>query len=70
MDDRDLRPGFKFKDADLLGIPLRVTIGTRNLKNGQVELKLRSGSESSLIPLDNAGTIISDKVKELYDSLK
>ena len=70
LDDRDLRPGFKFKDSDLLGIPLRVTIGTRNLKNGQVEIKLRSESESSLISLKDAPSIISNKVNELYDSSK
>jgi prolyl-tRNA synthetase len=39
---RDARPGVKFKDADLIGIPLRVTVGDKGLKNGQVELKPRS----------------------------
>jgi prolyl-tRNA synthetase len=42
VDDRDERPGVKFKDADLVGIPLRVTVGDKGLKNGQVELKPRS----------------------------
>jgi prolyl-tRNA synthetase len=42
VDDREERPGVKFKDADLIGIPLRVTVGERGLKNGQVELKPRS----------------------------
>jgi prolyl-tRNA synthetase len=42
VDDREERPGVKFKDADLVGIPLRVTIGEKGLKNGQVELKPRS----------------------------
>ena len=70
LDDRDMRAGFKFKDADLLGTPLRVTIGTRNLKNGQIELKHRSESESSLLSLKDAVTIILDRVKELHDSTK
>ena len=42
VDDREERPGVKFKDADLIGVPLRVTIGEKGLKNGQVELKPRS----------------------------
>ena len=42
FDDRDERPGVKFKDADLLGIPLRVTIGAKALKSGNVELKPRT----------------------------
>jgi len=70
LDDRDLRAGFKFKDADLLGIPLRVTIGSRELKNGKVEMKIRSESESILISYDDAAGIIIDKVKDLYDSTK
>ena len=41
-DDRDLRPGVKFKDVDLIGIPLRVVIGDRGLKEGAIELKWRS----------------------------
>ncbi len=42
MDDRDVRPGIKFKDADLIGIPYQIVIGQRNLKDGFVELKSRS----------------------------
>jgi prolyl-tRNA synthetase len=70
MDDRDLRPGVKFKDADLLGIPVRINVGARNLKNGYVEMKLRTEAESVLIPTHDAPKIIAAKVKELYDSLK
>ncbi|MBF0611695.1 MAG: proline--tRNA ligase [Magnetococcales bacterium] len=43
LDDRDERPGVKFKDADLLGIPKRVLVGGRSLKEGKVELKSRTG---------------------------
>ncbi len=42
IDDRDQRPGFKFKDADLIGIPLRVVVGERGLKEGTVEIKWRA----------------------------
>ncbi len=42
IDDRDERPGVKFKDADLIGIPFRITVGERSLKEGKVELKARS----------------------------
>lgn len=70
LDDRDLRGGIKFKDADLLGTPIRITLGMRNLQNGQAEMKLRMESESRLIPLEHAGTLVGDKIKELYDSIK
>ena len=70
LDDRDERAGVKFKDADLLGIPVRVTVGSRGLKNGEVEVKLRPEPESFTAPLDHAATAISDTVKGLYDSLK
>ena len=47
IDDRDERPGVKFADAELIGIPLRVTIGPRGLENGIVELLERSDSEKT-----------------------
>jgi prolyl-tRNA synthetase len=46
VDDRDQRPGFKFKDADLIGIPLRVVISERGLKEGKIEIKWRHESEA------------------------
>ena len=52
-DDRDERAGVKFNDADLLGIPLRLTIGARGVKNGVAELKLRNGDEVRELPLDD-----------------
>jgi prolyl-tRNA synthetase len=70
LDDRDVRAGFKFKDADLLGIPLRIAIGTRNLKKGQVEVKLRSESDSISVPLRDSASMIFDKINKLYDSTK
>ncbi len=52
LDDRDERPGVKMKDADLLGIPLRLTIGKRGLQEGKVEIKARKGGEVTFVPLD------------------
>ena len=70
LDDRDERAGVKFKDADLLGIPVRITVGSRGLKNGEVEVKLRPEPESFTVPLNSAADAISDTVKGLYDSVK
>ena len=54
LDDRDERPGFKFKDADLIGIPLRIVVGSKNLADGKVELKQRKTGEVELLPLAEA----------------
>ncbi|MEM6707279.1 MAG: proline--tRNA ligase [Pseudomonadota bacterium] len=61
LDDRNERPGVKFADADLLGLPLRVTIGDRGLKDGQVEFRRRLESDSQTIPVrDIADLIVSE----------
>ena len=70
LDDRDERPGVKFNDADLIGTPVRVTVGLRGVKGGQVEMKLRAESGSTDVPIKDAPSVIKEKVKELYDSLK
>jgi len=70
LDDRDERAGVKFNDADLLGIPLRVTVGAKGIKGGQVEIKLRSEAESFFVPVNNAVSSIKEKVEALYDSSK
>ena len=62
FDDRDLRPGVKFKDADLIGIPLRVNFGGKGLKEGVVELKWRTSAESERVSL-------ADAVKTVIDQL-
>ncbi|MDH3584983.1 MAG: His/Gly/Thr/Pro-type tRNA ligase C-terminal domain-containing protein, partial [Phycisphaerae bacterium] len=51
LDDRAERPGVKFKDADLVGIPLRITIGDKSLANEQVELKSRSAEKAEMVGL-------------------
>ncbi len=53
-DDRDERPGVKFNDADLIGIPLRVAVSARNLANDQIEIKLRKEKDATFVPLDQA----------------
>jgi prolyl-tRNA synthetase len=64
LDDRDERPGFKFKDADLLGIPLRVTVGKSLTKNGVVELRHRKdGTTEELVP-----EIVTERVLEIIQS--
>jgi prolyl-tRNA synthetase len=54
-DDRDERAGVKFKDADLLGIPVRIAVGKKGLAEGKVEWKLRRGKEVTLVPLADVG---------------
>lgn len=54
LDDRDARPGSKFADADLVGFSLRLTVGTRSLQTGSVEMKLRGSDLVELVPLDDA----------------
>jgi len=64
LDDRDERPGSKFKDADLLGVPLRVTIGEKGLADGIVELRDRKTSAVERVPVGNAATAVIDRVRE------
>jgi len=63
IDDRDERPGIKFKDADLLGIPLRITIGRKSLKQGLVEIRIRESGETIGVPKDKC----QEKVQELIN---
>jgi len=66
LDDRDERAGVKFKDADLIGIPVRITVGKKALQTGNVEIKLRTEPKPTLIPVDTAVA----KTVELVNSLK
>ncbi len=73
-DDRDERAGVKFNDADLLGIPLRLTVGGRGLKSGQLELKLRRNGEMREAPVDGVvaaiKAIIEDEIAAVLATLK
>jgi prolyl-tRNA synthetase len=62
LDDRDGRPGVKFADAELIGIPLRVTIGPRGLENSIVELTARSDGERHDVPIDDVVARLVDLV--------
>ena len=57
FDDRNERAGVKFNDADLIGLPIRLTVGEKGLREGMVELKIRTEKENQLVPLDSIETI-------------
>ena len=63
LDDRDERPGVKFNDMDLIGIPIRITIG-KSLTNGEVEIKLRNKQESINIKTTEIIDYVKNKIKE------
>ncbi|MDA8413806.1 MAG: proline--tRNA ligase [Desulfobacteraceae bacterium] len=63
FDDRDERPGVKFKDNDLIGIPLRIVVGSKGLAEGKVELKNRKTGEMLLLPIEEA----ISQVKQIVD---
>jgi prolyl-tRNA synthetase len=65
LDDRDQRPGFKFKDADLIGIPIRITVGKRFKETGELEIKLRSKAEVFYAKPENMIT----EIRNFIDSL-
>ncbi|MBN1807804.1 MAG: proline--tRNA ligase [Planctomycetes bacterium] len=69
LDDRDERAGVKFNDAELIGVPVRITVGPRGIKNGVFELKLRDGSMESEIPLAEGVAAVSRIRNELVDRL-
>jgi len=64
FDDRNESPGVKFNDADLLGIPLRVTISPRTLETNSVEVKWRSQKESELVPLEGITTRLTELISQ------
>jgi len=70
LDDRDERPGFKLKDADLLGIPVRAAVSLRTLKSDSIEIKLRSKPDLRLLSINKTPEAIKEVVQSLYDSLK
>ncbi len=65
LDDRDERAGVKFKDADLIGYPFKITVGKKTLENGTVDIKGRNDSKEETIELSEA----SSRIKSLIDSL-
>ena len=66
LDDRDVRPGVKFADAELIGIPYRITIGPKGIADGVVELVPRSTGETILVPLDEIPNYFAEIVNGSY----
>jgi len=64
LDDRDERPGVKFKDAELIGIPHRLTIGPKGLADGKVEYKRRRDGSGEDLPVDRAAATVAEFVLE------
>ena len=64
LDDRPERPGVKFNDADLIGVPYRLTVGPKGLEEGKVELMRRKGRDSRRIDLNKAASIVTDTILE------
>lgn len=66
LDDRDERAGSKFVDADLIGYPVRITIGPKGIKNQVIEVKIRRSGEVKFLPLDN----YLNEIKSILEELK
>ena len=64
FEDRDLSPGYKFKDADLIGIPIKIIISSKNLKEQKIEIKLRRTQKSFLVEIKE----FENKLKEIYSN--
>lgn len=70
LDDRDERAGVKFNDADLLGTPVRVTVGSKGVRKREVEIRMRKDGRSEDAPLDGASASVLRHVAALYDSIQ
>lgn len=69
-DDRDERPGVKFNDADLIGIPIRLTVSKRSLENGGVEYKLRREDDREIVAMDDILTRIQQDITMLKGEIR
>jgi len=65
LDDRDERPGVKFNDADLIGLPIRITIGDKSLKDNKIELKARTAEKPDLIDINEAVKAVKNLAERL-----
>ena len=70
LDDRDERPGVKFNDADLIGVPIRMTVSARTVADGQAELKLRRDAQPSRVPLQTAAGAAGEECAALNAGLR
>ncbi len=69
-DDRDERPGVKFNDADLIGIPLRLVVGERGLKEGGLEFKRRDGDQRWIVPVEGAVEAVQSAISEMLAEIE
>lgn len=69
-DDRDESPGVKFMDADLIGLPVRITVSERTLQQNSVEFKRRDQSEKRLVPISDILSLIDAELKELHRQIQ
>lgn len=69
FDDRRERAGVKFNDADLLGMPVRLTVSRRTVENDAVEVKLRSGGEATQVPRSEIVARVRDELHRLHDDI-
>ncbi len=69
IDDRDERAGVKFKDADLIGVPIRITVGKKSLEHGCVEFKLRHEKENSLVKFEDINSRVLNAYFEGFNEL-
>jgi prolyl-tRNA synthetase len=69
-DDRDESPGVKFMDADLIGLPIRVTVSERTLQQNSAEFKRRDQSEKRLVPISDILSLIDTELKELHHQIQ
>lgn len=69
FDDREESPGVKFTDADLVGIPIRITVSARSLKSGGVEMKLRTGPEKIVVPSAEAPERVARELRVMQEAL-
>jgi prolyl-tRNA synthetase len=67
LDDRDVRPGVKFADMELLGIPHRVVIGERGLADGALEYRARRAADNEAIPVEDAARALAARVRAGID---
>ena len=70
LDDRDERPGVKFKDADLVGYPLRITVGSKTLAAGNVELRDRKSKQTELVPVPEVAARVLEIVAQAFAAVR
>jgi prolyl-tRNA synthetase len=70
FDDREETAGVKFNDADLIGIPIRLTLGKRSLREGGVEIKRRDRAEKTIAALDQAVAAVQREIVALAEGVR